>query len=312
MTPVRDGGDGPTTLRLLYLGLPLGALYLQRDGFTLAACGISRPDAPGMWRLRKSLQGAPLLERPNLERREVLARLAATRPDVVVSWFWTRRIPRAALDLAAHGGINVHPSLLPRHRGADPYFWTLRHRDAHTGVTVHRIDEQYDTGPILLQRRVIVPPGADAWRLAKRLDLPSLEALRDTLRALRDGAMFPAVPQDPALATDAPSPSDDDCEIRWDLPADEVLALIRAASPEPGAFTAVGDDSVVILDAEVAPRPVATLVHGECVRDRGGVFITCGDGKALRVLRARADEDDAARPGDRVAELFPHAAEVPR
>ncbi len=59
------------------------------------------------------------------------------------------------------------------------------------------------------------------------------------------------MPQDPAHATEAPAPTDDDCEIRWDQPADEVLALIRAASPEPGAFTAVGDDSVVILDAEV-------------------------------------------------------------
>lgn len=309
---MRDGGDGPRELRLLYLGLPLGALYLQRDGFTLAACGISRPDAPGMWRLRQRLQGAPLLERPNLDRREVRSRLAATRPDVVVSWFWTRRIPRAALDLAAHGGVNVHPSLLPRHRGADPYFWTLRRRDLHTGVTVHRIDEQYDTGPILLQRKVIVPPGADAWRLAKRLDLPSLEALRDALRALRDGAPLAAVPQDPALATDAPAPTDDDCEIRWDEPAEEVQALIRAASPEPGAFTAVGDESVVILDAEVAPRPVATLIHGECVRDQGAIFITCGDGRALRVLRARADDDDAARTGEGVAALFPHAAEVPR
>lgn len=312
MTSVRDRGDGPRELRLLYLGLPLGALYLQHDGFTLAACGISRPDAPGMWRLRKKLHGAPLLERPNLDRREVLSRLAATRPDVVVSWFWTRRIPRAALDLAAHGGLNVHPSLLPRHRGADPYFWTLRHRDAVTGVTVHRVDEQYDTGPIMLQRKVIVPPGADAWRLAKRLDLPSLEALRDTLRALRDGAPLGAVPQDPAHATDAPAPTDDDCEIRWDQPAAEVLALIRAASPEPGAFTAVGDDSVVILDAEVTPRPVATLIHGECVRDRGAVFITCGDGMALRLLRARADEDGDARTGEHLAALFPHAAEVPR
>ncbi|MFO0627429.1 MAG: formyltransferase family protein [Polyangiales bacterium] len=242
----------------------------------------------------------------------MISRLAQTRPNVVVSWFWTRRIPRAALDLAVHGGVNVHPSLLPRHRGADPYFWTLRCRDTHTGVTVHRIDEQYDTGPILLQRSVIVPPGADAWRLAKRLDLPSLEALRDTLRALRDGAALPATPQDPALATEAPSPTDDDCEIRWDLPADEVLALIRAASPEPGAFTAVGEESVVILDAEVAPRPVATLTHGECVRDRGAVFITCGDGRALRLLRARGDDEETARTGERLAALFPHAAEVPR
>ncbi len=95
VTSMRDGGDGPRELRLLYLGLPLGALYLQRDGFTLAACGISRPDAPGMWRLRTTLQGAPLLERPNLDRKDVIARLRETHADVVVSWFWTRRIPRA-------------------------------------------------------------------------------------------------------------------------------------------------------------------------------------------------------------------------
>lgn len=303
----------PPPLRLLYLGLPLGALYLQRDGFSVVACGISRPDAPGLRRLARSLGDAPLLLRPDLRRPAVIERLARTRPDVVVSWFWTQRIPREVLALAPRGGVNVHPSLLPRHRGADPYFWTLRRRDDITGVTVHRIEDEYDTGAILLQRKEMVPEGANSWRLARRLDLPSLESLREVLRRMREGDPLPGEAQDPSAATQAPAPSDDDCEIRWSDPAAEVLSLIRAAAPEPGAFTAVGDDSVVLLDAELVPRPVATLGAGEVVRDRGAVVITCGDGLALRVLRARADGgDDAVLCGDAVAALFPEAAEVPR
>ncbi|MEZ4393034.1 MAG: formyltransferase family protein [Polyangiales bacterium] len=301
----REGG-----LRLLYLGLPLGALYLHAAGSTLVACGISRPDAPGMRRLRRALHGAPILDRPELRDPRVLEALRASRPDLVVSWFWTRRVPREALALARMGGVNVHPSLLPRHRGADPYFWTLRARDPETGVSVHRLDDEYDTGPIFLQRRVIVPEGADSWRLAKRLDLPSLEALRDTLRLFARGTPPEPVEQDAARATQAPAPSDDDCEIRWSDGVDEVLALVRAASPEPGAFTEAGGSTVVILEAERAERPLATLRAGEVVRVRGQVVITCGDGAALRVLRARGDDEDRVRSGPAVAELFSDAADV--
>lgn len=303
-----DGRAGP--LRLLYLGLPLGALYLRAAGFAIVGCGVSRPDAPGRWRLRRVLGDAPILDRPELRDPAVLETLRATRPDILVSWFWTRKVPRAALALAPMGGVNVHPSLLPRHRGADPYFWTLRARDVETGVTVHRIDDDYDTGPIFLQRRVIVPEGADSWRLAKRLDLPCLEALRDALRLFERGAPPAPVAQDAARATQAPAPSDDDCEIRWSEGAEDVLALVRAASPEPGAFTESEASTVVILAAERAARPLATLRAGEVVRVRGQVVITCGDGAAIRVLRARGEDDDRVRSGPAVAELFPGAAEV--
>lgn len=297
-------------MRLLYLGLPLGALCLLRAGYSLTAACISRPDAPGMRRLRRALGEVPLLDRPDLGDAALRATLAAARPELVVSWFWTKRVPRALLRVAPRGGVNVHPSLLPRHRGADPYFWTLRRRDAQTGVTVHRLAAQYDTGAILLQRSIPVPPGVDAWRLAKSLDLPSLTALHDVLDRMRRGEDLPSRPQDESLATQAPAVTDDDCELRWSEPAEDALALIRAASPEPGAFTASGEATVVILDAEVVDAPLRSLRPGEAVLTPRGVAVTCGDGRALCVLRARDEMDDEVLRGRAVGRLFPGIAEV--
>jgi hypothetical protein len=147
-------------------------------GFEFAAACIARPLMPGMRRLRRILAdaGAPLLGRPDLTQPEVQHLLASTRPDLVVSWFWTKRIPMEVVRSAAGGGVNVHPSMLPRYRGPDPYFWTVLRGETETGVTVHRITAQYDEGPVLLQRAVTVPDGLDAWQLARRLDLPSLRA----------------------------------------------------------------------------------------------------------------------------------------
>jgi methionyl-tRNA formyltransferase len=203
-------------MRILYLGMPIGALMLLREGHQLVGACISRPNSPGMSRLRRALAetGAPLLGRPDLTQPGVQSLLASTEPDLIVSWFWTRRIPAALVALAPQGGINVHPSLLPRHRGPDPYFWTLYREDAETGVTVHRLTEAYDQGPVLLQRRVPVPPRVNAWLLARALDRPSLEAVRDVVRGLAEGTLSEAgIPQDDALATEAPKPTDDDCEI---------------------------------------------------------------------------------------------------
>lgn len=309
MSPRREDRRAPP-LRILYLGLPLGALYLHHAGFELVACAISRPDAPGMRRLARRLPGVPILPRPDLDDAAVRAAIIATLPELIVSWFWTRKVPRALLDLTPLGGVNVHPSLLPRHRGADPYFWTLRDRDRETGVTVHRVEDEYDTGAILLQRKLFIPDEVDAWRLAKRLDLPSLRALGEVLTRIRDGDPPDEIPQDSSRATHAPSPSDDDCEIRWSESADEVLALIRAAAPEPGAYSEAGGEVVVILSAERAPKPLATLEPGEVVLVNGGVVITCGDAAAIKVLRARGDDDDRIRSGAAVADLFPDAAEL--
>lgn len=295
-------------MRILYLGMPIGALMLLREGHQLVAACISRPSSPGMSRLRRALAevGAPLLGRPDLTQPSVQALLASTEPDLVVSWFWTRRIPATLLALAPHGGINVHPSLLPRHRGPDPYFWTLYREDTETGVTVHRITEGYDQGPILLQRRVPVPPRVNAWLLARALDRPSLEAVREVVRGIGEGTIAEeGIPQDDSLATEAPKPTDDDCEILWDHPASRVIARIRAAAPEPGAFTGLGEGTLVVLDAEPFARGPRGLEPGDVAWLPEGVVVACGGGEAVLLTRARSEDDDTVVQGERIATLLP-------
>jgi methionyl-tRNA formyltransferase len=252
-----------------------------------------------------------LLGRPDLLQPSVQELLASTDPDLVVSWFWTRRIPPEVLRLAPLGGINVHPSLLPRHRGADPYFWTLALRDGTTGVTVHQVTAQYDEGPVLLQRAVPVPPEVDAWGLARALDRPSLALLRDALYGLERGTLGPSAPQDPAGATLAPEPQDDDCELLWDWPASTVVARVRAASPEPGAFTGFGEDTLVVLKAREAQRPPRGLDPGDVVLTPEGVTVVCGEGSAVVLLAVRREASEEVHRGPAVRALFPNLGEVP-
>lgn len=288
--------------RVLYFGLPLGALCLARDGLEIVGACISRPEQPGMRRLRRTLTDALALERPDLSERAIVERLRALAPDQIVSWFWTKAIPMEVIELAPFA-FNVHPSLLPRHRGADPYFWAIASGDRVTGVTAHLLTAHYDEGPILARRELAIPDDADAWRLARLLDRPSLALMREIAARYARGERLVAEPQDEALATEAPEPDDDACELRFSWPLATLLARVRAASPWPGAFTEYDGRTIVILHAEAAPRP-AGLAPGQAVRDGGSVSIAAADG-ALRVLRARAEDDERAVSGSELLALFP-------
>lgn len=291
--------------RILYFGLPLGALALLRDGHDVALACISRPSLPGMRRLRREMarRGRLVLGKPDLEAPAVVELLGSIRPDLVVSWFWTRRIPMDVILLARHA-FGVHPSLLPRHRGPDPYFWALAKGDLETGVTAHVLTPRYDDGAILAQRRIPIPAEVNSWQLARMLDRPSLALMREVTARYARGEVIPSIPQDEERATEAPVPSDEDCEIVWDWPVDQVLARIRAAAPEPGAFTGFGDDTVVILRARRADAVPAILEPGEIVGTSEGVVIRAGDG-AILVLEARREGEERIYRGRAVLELFP-------
>lgn len=286
---------------MLYLGLPLGALCLLADGRELAGACISRPDQPGMRRLRRTGR-FPILEKPDLSDPAVVAELAALAPDLIVSWFWTKRIPEEVIALAPFA-FNVHPSLLPRHRGPDPYFWAIASGDRTSGVTAHLLTAGYDEGPILEQRTRAIPDDADAWRLARILDRPSLALMRELVGRHLAGEPLRGVPQDEAQASAAPEPTDEDCELRWSMDTEWVLRRVRAAAPWPGAFTEYRDETIVITRASAAERPRG-LEPGQAVRDGEGVIITTADG-AVRVLEARAEHEERARRGAGVLALFP-------
>ncbi len=279
-------------MRIAYFGLPLAALLLGQDGVDLDIAVLSRTDAVGRRRLTRRLGRSRLFARGELSHDELLARLREHPPDLLVSWFWTTKLPRSLLQTARLGGIGVHPSLLPRHRGPDPYFAAIDHGDAVTGVTVHRIDEEYDTGPILASREVAIDESWNAWQLARRLDRPSLTLLRETVRRIASGEAISEQPQDEERASWAPLPSLSDCALRWSWPTDKLLRRIRALSPAPGAFTEIHGKVLTVLSAREAAEFPRVLLPGEAALvgrgDREVAVVRSGDG-AVELVRGEVD-----------------------
>jgi methionyl-tRNA formyltransferase len=215
----------------------------------------------------------------------------AARVDLVVSWFWTTRIPEGVLRAARLGSVGVHPSLLPRHRGADPYFWAIESGDTVTGVTAHRLADDYDAGAILAQRRLHIDPSWNAWTLARRLDRPSLALLRDVVGSIARGTQPPERPQDEALATVAPEPDDSLLALSWKSAAAVIVRRVRAAGPWPGAFTSLGESLVTITHAEVTDELPRALVPGEAAVRPDGVVVVRAADRGVALLAGRDEED---------------------
>lgn len=307
--PGRDASDvvamPPPLLRTLYLGLPLGALALDGAGFRPAVVAVPHRDAPGLRRLRRRLgrRGTLILHRPDLGDASVLAAIRSARPEAVLSWFWPRRIPPHVLALGPRGAFGTHPSLLPRWRGPDPYFHAIRAGDPVTGVTLHRLDAELDTGAIVERVPVAIDPGWHAWDLARALDGPALALLVRCATRLAAGEVLPGRPQRARPATAAPRPDDDALEVDWTAPADAIVRLVRAAAPEPGAAARLGDTWVEILSAAAHDAPLPPgLAPGEAVRGPA-LVVKAGHG-AVRLAAVRLP-DGAVRRGAAVAALVP-------
>lgn len=289
-------------MRIAFVGLPLAALLLLEDGHDVVWAGICRRGAIGTRRLRARLGAARTPLVPDLGKR--VGEVRALAPDLLVSWFWTRKVPRDFREVAPRGAIGVHPSLLPRHRGPDPYYWAIAAGDEVTGVTAHELEDEYDTGAVLASRALAIDPAWSAWTLAKRLDRPSLALLREVVSAYARGAPPAPVAQDEARATPAPAPTDEDLELRWGDDAEVVVRKVRAASPDPGAFTEISGRAVVITRARATDRFPRVLEPGEAaVRADGVAVVRAGNG-AVELLGGRLEGEDEDLDGEGLAALF--------
>lgn len=145
-------------------------------------------------------QTIPVIEVGRLSSAETLERLAALKPDVICVACFPHRLPRALLDLPRLGCLNVHPSLLPAYRGPSPGYWVLRNGERATGVTIHLMDEQLDSGDILLQQAFEIPPGITASALEQQCAVLGGPLLARAVRALAAGTAT-RTRQDPAQAS---------------------------------------------------------------------------------------------------------------
>jgi methionyl-tRNA formyltransferase len=277
-------------MRIAYFGLPLGACLLHADGHELELAVLSPLEAPGRRRLLRLLGEGRVLDAlaadPGMDA-EIEARLGATPPDLIVSWFWTRKLPERWLERARLGGINAHPSLLPRHRGPNPYFWAIDEGDVEAGATVHRLTAGYDEGNLLLASRLVIGE-SNAWQLARALDRPALSLLREAARRLDRGEVLPETSQDERLVTWAPEPSGDSLRADFHWPVERVLRRVRALSPVPGLALEVAGLAFFVTGASRAHDFPVALLPGEAAVGQGEqLLIRYADGE-LAVEKAVA------------------------
>jgi methionyl-tRNA formyltransferase len=202
----------------------------------------------------KSLQ-LPMFETARVGSIEARQLLLGASPDALVIVAYGELLSAEVLEIPRSGCVNLHFSLLPRWRGASPVQRAIMAGDLSTGVSAMLIDEGLDTGPILLAEEVAIQPGEDSGSLGQRLAEVGAPLLVSAVRSLVAGTSNPR-PQDDALATVASKLSKADRVIDWGESAAEIVARVRALSPEPGAQTTIAGRAMKVLTAEVSePYP---------------------------------------------------------
>ncbi len=249
-------------LGVIFMGSPAFAVpsleRLLADGHAIPLV-VTQPDRPAgrgqslrppAVKLAAQRHGLPVLQPEKLSQPDVLASLAAAKPDVIAVAAFGQFLPRAVRDLPPLGCVNVHASLLPKYRGAAPIAWALIRGDTETGVTIMRITEEMDAGPMLLQRIIPIAPEDDAGSLHDRLADLGASALSDALAKLARGEAAWAA-QDDAQATLAPKLRDEDC--RLDLAGDPTALVnrVRGLTPAPGAYLLWGGQRLKVSRAQV-------------------------------------------------------------
>jgi methionyl-tRNA formyltransferase len=227
--------------------------------------------------------GIPVLQPRSARSADVAEALRATAADLAVVVAYGKILPRAVLDAFPKGCVNVHASLLPAYRGAAPIQWSIIRGERETGVTIMKLDEGMDTGPMLLTRREPIRDDDTAGSLALRLSEIGAEALVEALAAIEQGTAI-EVPQDDALASHAPLLSKAHGHVDWSLTAREVRDLVRGADPWPGAATTLRGEPLKLYGA-TAVEAVAPPGQGPGVVlavDDGGALVACGAG-AVRI-----------------------------
>ena len=185
-------------------------------------------------------------------RLRAFARELAAQPfDLFALASYGRILPQALLDLPRLGALNVHPSLLPRYRGATPIQTALRNGDTQTGVSVMLMDAGMDTGDLVLQQPVAIAPGDDYASLHDRLAQAGASLLGRAIELARRGAMTPT-PQLGEPSTTKPIVKED-LELHWDWPAQRIVDHVRAYSPQPAARARLCGETVKVLRAHVGP-----------------------------------------------------------
>ncbi|NOZ25958.1 MAG: methionyl-tRNA formyltransferase [Nitrospirae bacterium] len=209
-------------------------------------------------------RGLTVVQPEDIRSKDFIKRIESLTPEFIVVVAYGRILPGGILRVPLKGCINLHASLLPRHRGAAPIQWAIISGDEKTGVTTMLMDEGLDTGDILLQREVEIREDDNAATLSERLSAEGAELLVETLRGLRAGGLRPR-PQE-GEPSYAPVLKKEDGLIDWSLPARTIYNRVRGLYPWPCAYTFHGRKMLKILKVEAVQgkgRPGEVVRRGK-------------------------------------------------
>ncbi|MDZ4164021.1 MAG: methionyl-tRNA formyltransferase [Smithellaceae bacterium] len=277
--------------KILFMGTPEFALAplaaLVKGGYALAGV-VTRPDRPqGRGKLIAHspvkafalAHGLPVFQPERVASAEFLPLLAELSPQLIVVAAFGQILPRAILQAPPLGCFNIHPSLLPKYRGAAPINRAIMAGDRVTGVTIMAMDEGLDSGDILLQEELPIYPDETYGSLHDRLARLGGDLLLKTIDLAISGDLKP-LPQDHGQATLAPKVCKEECLINWSGTVKQVTDLIRGISPSPGAHTLVGGKLLKIIQAEGLAAPVKDPPGAVILTDQG-ISVAVADGYVL-------------------------------
>lgn len=275
-------------MRLLFFGtaaFAVPSLEALAGRHEVALC-VTQPDRPQGRGLRPEAspvkQAAQRLQLAVSQPDRLTAEpFAPLKPDLGIVIAYGRLVPRALLELPAHGMLGVHPSLLPVYRGAAPVAWALLNGDPSTGISIYRLTERLDDGDVLRQRTVPVEPGEDAERLTERLARLGAAELLSGVDDLASGRAS-WTPQDHARATMAPKLTKAQGRIDWRQPAEVIERQIRGTAPWPGAATEWEGAPLKIYKAAADPRATTASPGTILGKAADGVLVATGVG-TLRI-----------------------------
>jgi methionyl-tRNA formyltransferase len=222
----------------------------------------------------------PVLRPPRPNSDEFVAELTELAPECCAVVAYGALLSERLLDVPPRGWVNLHFSLLPAWRGAAPVQAAIAAGDTVTGATTFQIEPALDSGPVYGVVTETVRPTDTAGDLLERLSLSGAALLETTLDGIADSSLTP-VPQAADGVSIAPKITVEEARVRWDLPAHVVDRRIRAVTPNPGAWTMIGDLRVKIGPVTVDDAAPNSLTPGEIRIDRKSVHISTGSQPVL-------------------------------
>jgi methionyl-tRNA formyltransferase len=283
--------------RLIERGVNMVAVYTHTDAPTEARW------FPSVAELAQQ-HGIPVHLDADLSAPGPLTTLRAERPEIIFSFYYRALLPSDVLSLPRLGAFNMHGSLLPRYRGRAPVNWAVLHGETETGATLHVMTSRADAGDIVDQQAVPIGPDDTAREVQARVCDAATQVLDRQLDALLAGTA-PRRAQDHTRATKFGRRRPEDGAFSWSWPAARIHDLVRAVThPYPGASTTLAGHRCHVWrtrHARVAP-PGDSAPPGELRSVNGGLYVACGDGRWLEIVRAQL-EGDIERDG---AELGHH------